>query len=276
MTILNPFYQPTAGIPQPTMFNMTNPNFYTQQQYNQQQQQQQNPVITNPNAAQPQYDQQQITQDNLMQQLQRIRGKAALPELQPGSRVQNPNMALVDPSGFQTYYDSLNTLGQESQRAVTDAQITANVKHQQELARIAAQTPPPFSGVTLQGNYSNQSNGATDAGNSPHSGYPVGNLPPHGNNDYNRGVVQRMAAERGWTGGEWDALYRLVMKESGFDAGAANPNSDARGMFQKMINMHGPIESTPEGQTQWGLDYIARRYGTPSAALQWHLAHNWY
>jgi hypothetical protein len=89
-------------------------------------------------------------------------------------------------------------------------------------------------------------------------------------------TVQAMAAERGWTGSEWNALYELIMRESTWNPQAANPNSAARGLFQKMTSLHGPVEDTVEGQTLWGLNYIAGRYGTPSAALAFHDANNFY
>lgn len=71
----------------------------------------------------------------------------------------------------------------------------------------------------------------------------------------------------GWTGSEWNALYDLVNRESGWNPDADNPSSSAAGLFQKMTNLHGPLEPTLEGQISWGLNYIHDRYGTPSAAL---------
>jgi hypothetical protein len=35
-------------------------------------------------------------------------------------------------------------------------------------------------------------------------------------------------------------------------------------------------ESDPTSQIQWGLDYIANRYGSPSAAWAHEIANNWY
>ena len=91
-----------------------------------------------------------------------------------------------------------------------------------------------------------------------------------------KAIVQAMAAARGWTGAEWNALNTIVQRESGWNPNAANPNSSARGLFQKMTSLHGAIEPTIEGQAQWGLDYIAGRYGTPSAALSFWNKHHWY
>lgn len=91
--------------------------------------------------------------------------------------------------------------------------------------------------------------------------------------------VRETARQFGWDQGpEWDALFRLVQNESGWNPGAANPTSSARGLFQKMTNIHGPIEPTPGGQALWGLNYIKGRYGSPSAALNFWNSHNphWY
>ncbi|MGW4487852.1 aggregation-promoting factor C-terminal-like domain-containing protein [Amycolatopsis sp. NPDC004368] len=80
-------------------------------------------------------------------------------------------------------------------------------------------------------------------------------------------AVRAVAATFGWGDGpQWAALQSLVNGESGFDPNAANPTSSARGLFQKLTSVHGPIESTIQGQTLWGLNYIKDAYGTPAAA----------
>lgn len=90
-------------------------------------------------------------------------------------------------------------------------------------------------------------------------------------------AVRAVAERYGWGGGaEWGSIMQLVMKESGWDPNAANPNSSARGLFQKMTSVHGPVEPTAAGQAEWGLNYIRSRYGTPSAALRFHNANGYY
>ncbi|NMI00726.1 hypothetical protein [Pseudonocardia acidicola] len=89
--------------------------------------------------------------------------------------------------------------------------------------------------------------------------------------------VQAVASRYGWgSGPEWAALSRLIQKESSWNPNAANPRSSARGLFQKMTSIHGPVEPTPAGQAEWGLGYIRNRYGSPSGALAFHLRNNWY
>jgi phage-related protein len=70
-------------------------------------------------------------------------------------------------------------------------------------------------------------------------------------------AVRAVAATFGWgTGPQWDALSWLIQRESSWNPAAANPRSSARGLFQKMISIHGPLEPTVTGQAQWGLGYI--------------------
>ncbi|MFB7311715.1 C40 family peptidase [Streptomyces sp. NPDC056192] len=92
-----------------------------------------------------------------------------------------------------------------------------------------------------------------------------------------------MAADYGWTGNQFDALYKLWMGESGWNHHADNPNSDAYGIPQAMSNIHKETatsawRNSPSKQIAWGLKYIKGRYGTPSKALSFWNSHNphWY
>jgi hypothetical protein len=93
-------------------------------------------------------------------------------------------------------------------------------------------------------------------------------------------MVREMAAARGWTGAEAEALHRLIMKESGYNNTAQNPRSTAYGIFQFLDRTWGgygvPKTSDPRAQTEAGLRYIAARYGSPSRALQFHQSRGWY
>lgn len=84
-------------------------------------------------------------------------------------------------------------------------------------------------------------------------------------------AVRAVANTFGWgSGTEWSDLSKLISGESGWNPKAANPTSSARGLFQKLTSMHGPIEPTVRGQAEWGLNYIKNTYGTPSNAYhQW-------
>lgn len=84
---------------------------------------------------------------------------------------------------------------------------------------------------------------------------------------------KQMAAARGWTGNEWNALYQLWQRESGWRVNADNPTSDAYGIPQalpgsKMATAGSDWRTNAATQIKWGMDYIAGRpdYGTPSRA----------
>ena len=102
-------------------------------------------------------------------------------------------------------------------------------------------------------------------------------------------LAQRMAASRGWSGGEWNALKDLVQRESGWKPTAANPTSSAYGLFQFLDSTRANYglakNASVEQQIDAGLRYISDRYKTPSGALNHWLARkpingrdvgNWY
>ena len=92
-----------------------------------------------------------------------------------------------------------------------------------------------------------------------------------------RATVQSLAAKYGWgSGAQWNALDQLVSRESSWNPRAKNPSSSAAGLFQKMTSLHGPLESSVEGQAKWGLNYIRRQYGDPLKALFFHKNRGWY
>ena len=94
-------------------------------------------------------------------------------------------------------------------------------------------------------------------------------------------MMQSMAAARGWTGAQWNALYAVEMAEAGFNLNATNPSSGAYGLAQ-FINgpseyaQYGGNSTTAAGQITGMLSYIAQRYGTPEAAWAHEQAYHWY
>jgi cell wall-associated NlpC family hydrolase len=89
----------------------------------------------------------------------------------------------------------------------------------------------------------------------------------------NVALGKKLAAKRGWTGKEWNALYQLWLHESNWRTNADNPTSDAFGIPQalpgsKMASKGKDWKTNPATQIEWGMDYIAGRpdYGKPSKA----------
>ncbi|MGW3272788.1 C40 family peptidase [Streptomyces kronopolitis] len=99
----------------------------------------------------------------------------------------------------------------------------------------------------------------------------------------NVALGRKMAGDFGWTGSQFDALYKLWMGESNWDQHADNPSSDAYGIPQAMSNIHKETatsewRNSPAKQISWGLKYIKGRYGTPARAYSFWKSHNphWY
>ncbi|MGJ3192649.1 hypothetical protein FQP90_14445 [Paenarthrobacter nitroguajacolicus] len=85
----------------------------------------------------------------------------------------------------------------------------------------------------------------------------------------------------GWGPGEMTALNTLWEKESNWRTTATNASSGAYGIVQslpasKMATAGADWQTNYQTQIKWGLNYIKERYGSPSAALGFHLANNWY
>jgi uncharacterized protein YabE (DUF348 family) len=94
-------------------------------------------------------------------------------------------------------------------------------------------------------------------------------------------IGQRLAAERGWTGSQFQCLYQLWQKESKWNHLASNRSSGAYGIPQalpgsKMGTIASDWQTNPDTQIKWGLGYIARSYGNPCAAWAKSRASGWY
>jgi hypothetical protein len=97
----------------------------------------------------------------------------------------------------------------------------------------------------------------------------------------NQATAKMLAASMGhagWTTGQqWADWVSLWNQESGWNIDAANPASAARGIAQN-INGYGPtyLQGSAQSQITWGINYIAGRYGSPSAAWAHEVSSNWY
>nr|WP_231713500.1 hypothetical protein [Arthrobacter sp. zg-Y769] len=86
---------------------------------------------------------------------------------------------------------------------------------------------------------------------------------------------------RGWDAAQLTCLDTLWTKESEWLTSAVNPSSGAYGIAQslpaeKMAVAGADWKVSHATQINWGLDYIASRYGSPCTALTFHYANNWY
>ena len=89
------------------------------------------------------------------------------------------------------------------------------------------------------------------------------------------------AAQRGWTGNDWDCLVKLWNRESSWLWYAENASSGAYGIPQslpadKMAAFGANYRDDAAVQIDWGLWYIAQRYGSPSKAWQHSEQIGWY
>lgn len=89
------------------------------------------------------------------------------------------------------------------------------------------------------------------------------------------------AAQRGWTGNDWDCLVKLWNRESSWLWYAENSDSGAYGIPQslpasKMAAFGANYRDDAAVQIDWGLWYIAQRYGSPSVAWQHSEQIGWY
>lgn len=98
----------------------------------------------------------------------------------------------------------------------------------------------------------------------------------------NKALAQQIFGEY-FPASEWAAFDTLEMHEAGYDNTAKNPASTAYGMGQFLDatwGSYGAKTSDPATQLRYMLEYIKRRYGTPSAAWAQYYNHpggvGWY
>jgi len=94
----------------------------------------------------------------------------------------------------------------------------------------------------------------------------------------NVSLGRQLAQVRGWTGPQFDCLNWLWTRESGWETLAVNPESGATGIPQLLPSAHKIPAGWDSAQVQieWGLDYIAGRYGHPCTAWDHEQQYGWY
>jgi hypothetical protein len=96
-----------------------------------------------------------------------------------------------------------------------------------------------------------------------------------------RATARQLLAEHGWGSDQFSCLDSLWNKESGWNYQASNGSSGAFGIPQslpgsKMATAGADWQTNAGTQIRWGLDYIARAYGSPCCGWAHSLATKWF
>ena len=132
-------------------------------------------------------------------------------------------------------------------------------------------------GNTGGGTNNNSGSSGSDSGTTP---TPSGRL-WHATVAQAQAYAAGAAAQRGWTGNDWDCLVKLWNRESRWLWYAENASSGAYGIPQslpadKMAAFGANYRADAAVQIDWGLWYIAQAYGSPSKAWQNSEQIGWY
>ena len=132
-------------------------------------------------------------------------------------------------------------------------------------------------GNTGGGTNNNSGSSGSDSGTTP---TPFGRL-WHATVAQAQAYAAGAAAQRGWTGNDWDCLVKLWNRESRWLWYAENASSGAYGIPQslpadKMAAFGANYRDDAAVQIDWGLWYIAQAYGSPSKAWQNSEQIGWY
>lgn len=131
----------------------------------------------------------------------------------------------------------------------------------------AASAPSSSSQSSSSSSSSNNNSAAASAANQGTT-MPVGQA---------QALAHQLVLARGWDEGQFTCLVKLWQRESGWSVTAHNP-SGAYGIPQALPGSKmGPgWQSDANVQINWGINYIAGRYGTPCGAWAHSNATGWY
>jgi hypothetical protein len=142
---------------------------------------------------------------------------------------------------------------------------------------VQGKQPQPGSNPTTGNITSGETSNEAVSGNAPEAPAQISG---------NVALGKMLATPFGWgSGAQWNALYDLWNRESGWSNTATNPSSGALGIAQALG--HGPSNQYPAGpangptfsakaQIVWGLGYILATYGSPVAAWNHEEQYGWY
>lgn len=162
-----------------------------------------------------------------------------------------------------------------------EAQRQAEEKARQEAEAKAKAEAEAKAAAAAATKSSSTKSSSSRSGSAPSVPIPSGN----GNGDNSPAGAQAFAhsqfAGRGWGDDQFGCLVALWNKESGWNYQAYNRGSGAYGIPQalpgsKMAAFGTDWATNATTQIKWGLDYIARGYGTPCGAWGHSESYNWY
>lgn len=154
----------------------------------------------------------------------------------------------------------------KSAEDAVNASMQAKSKADDDQAKAAAAAAMAAGAIT-GGNTANQGPGGY--------GRPVKSAPSGEIQQYAHEAMKRF----GWGDDQWDSLNFIISNESGWNQNAMNSSSGAKGLFQCLGHKDCDTDtymSDYKEQIDWGLRYIANRYGTPNAAANYWRAHGSY
>jgi hypothetical protein len=181
--------------------------------------------------------------------------------------VAGPN-TVASATQFQGTFADFNPDGQSLDTA---GAFSASVSRD-AYSVVDAPPPPPVVATTT-------SDSSSSSSSSSNTGCPTPEVTadPEGA----KAIALDLAAARGWTGAQYDALVALWSRESGWRLNALNKSSCAYGIPQalpgsKMASAGADWQTNPATQITWGLNYIAGAYGDPITALAHSDSSGWY
>ncbi len=169
---------------------------------------------------------------------------------------------------------SEDTTGKDSDKTGGDTADKNTTKRDDTKSDGGSDNSKHDSGNSDSGNSGNTDSGNTDSGNTDSGSGRLW----HPSVAQAQTYAAAAAAQRGWTGEEWDALVWIWNHESGWRWNAQNPTSTAYGIPQSLYAIFDTPGYRDDGAVQidWGLNYIANRYGSPTKAKAFWLEKHWY
>ena len=188
--------------------------------------------------------------------------------------------AILIPAIVDDVTDETTAVGLQvaSLRGSLDAAVAVKAqKDAEEQARVAAEAAAAAEAEAAASAASSSSSSSSRPTAAIPGGYGAGDNSPAGAQAY---AYSRLAAF-GWGDDQFGCLVALWNRESGWNYQAYNSSSGAAGIPQalpgsKMASAGADWQTNAATQVEWGLGYIAGRYGTPCGAWDKSESVGWY